>query len=525
VELDIVQSYEIAKRKLMLAIQLAYAKKPFIFSNQGFPSDDDFVSLVEQITRTCIEQFRASQAWVGLCIGENINWVSGWPSATEGIPFDDQFVFSVMQSQTYAKSDERGLRAGKSGALFPLLVENEVVALIGILGDGDTYFSDERISLLNIFCQWAATSLEYARRDLATRIRLGQLEILGEIDEILLSSPDLQEVLSAILEKIIQRVGVNAADVFLFNSDTQSLEFLVELGFKAISPKRTRLHIREKYAERVVVERRKIIIRDINQVISLSQQTTNYVGIPLIVRSEVKGVLEIFCDGNLLDDPDVLELFEMIANRIAVTVDNAMLLKSLDDRNAEVIAAYNATIEGLSCALELRDRETEGHTRRVAEMTVRLAEKMGIPLSERIHIQQGALLHDIGKMGIPDAILLKPGSLTQQEWAIMKHHPVYAHNILSRIEYLRPALDIPLYHHEHWDGSGYPYGLRGEHIPLAARIFAVVDVYDALISDRPYRSAWSKSQTLVYIRDLAGKYFDPGVVKYSMELISDTVPR
>src|SRR4030095_309227 len=148
---------------------------------------------------------------------------------------------------------------------------------------------------------------------------------------------------------------------------------------------------------------------------------------------------------------------------------------------------YDSTIEGWSRALDLRDRETEGHTIRVTEMTLKIARIAGMADAELVHLKRGALLHDIGKMGIPDAILLKPDKLETEEWVIMRRHPVYAYELLLPIEYLQPSLDIPYCHHEKWDGSGYPRGLKGEQIPLAARLFAVIDVWDALRSDRPYR--------------------------------------
>ncbi|MEA2575140.1 MAG: hypothetical protein QOH93_2438, partial [Chloroflexia bacterium] len=175
--------------------------------------------------------------------------------------------------------------------------------------------------------------------------------------------------------------------------------------------------------------------------------------------------------------------------------------------------AYEATLEGWSHALDLRDKETEGHTQRVTEMTVRLAQELGAPEADVVQIQRGALLHDIGKMGIPDSILLKPGPLTEEEWEIMRKHPVYAYELLSPISFLRPALDIPYCHHEKWDGTGYPLGLKGEQIPLAARIFAVVDVYDALSSDRPYRKSWPQDKVLAHIRELSGTHFDPRIVE------------
>lgn len=198
------------------------------------------------------------------------------------------------------------------------------------------------------------------------------------------------------------------------------------------------------------------------------------------------------------------------------------LFEQLRAANAELRAAYDETIEGWSRALDLRDRETEGHSRRVTELTVRIAARMGFSDEELLHGRRGALLHDIGKMGIPDAILLKPGPLDEQEWAIMRTHPTLAVELLRPIAFLAPALDIPWCHHEKWDGTGYPRGLRGEEIPLAARIFAVVDVYDALTSDRPYRAAWSRERALAYIREQAGRHFDPHVVDVFEQIITET---
>lgn len=184
-----------------------------------------------------------------------------------------------------------------------------------------------------------------------------------------------------------------------------------------------------------------------------------------------------------------------------------------------MLHAYDSTIEGWAHALDLKDEETEEHSRRVTELTLHIAGKMGIKEEELAHVRRGALLHDIGKMGIPDSILLKPGKLTEEEWEIMRKHPVYAFDMLSSIDFLRPALEIPYCHHEKWDGSGYPRGLKGEQIPLAARIFAVVDVYDALTSDRPYRKAWTRERTLEHIRKLSGTHFEPKIVDVFMKEI------
>jgi len=191
----------------------------------------------------------------------------------------------------------------------------------------------------------------------------------------------------------------------------------------------------------------------------------------------------------------------------------------LREANAHLLAAYEATIEGWSHALDLRDQETEGHSQRVTELTIKLAEGYGMSADEIIHIRRGALLHDMGKIGVPDSILHKPAALTDEEWTVMRKHPQFVYDMLSSVEYLRPALDIPYGHHEKWDGTGYPRKLKGEQIPLAARLFAVADVWDALTSDRPYRPAWSKEEALTFIREQSGSHFDPQVVDLFFRVI------
>jgi HD-GYP domain-containing protein (c-di-GMP phosphodiesterase class II) len=213
-------------------------------------------------------------------------------------------------------------------------------------------------------------------------------------------------------------------------------------------------------------------------------------------------------------------LFCSLANVASISIQNAELVQSLEQANIEIAEAYDSTLEGWAKALELRDMETEGHSRRVVDLSIQLAQKMGISGESLVHFQRGALLHDIGKMSVPDSILQKPGKLTDDEWKIMRQHPQYAYHWLSSIKYLQPCLDIPRYHHEKWDGSGYPHGLQGEQIPLSARIFAIVDVWDALLSDRPYRDAWSKDRAIDYIAFHSGDHFDPDVVKAFLGLVA-----
>jgi putative nucleotidyltransferase with HDIG domain len=310
---------------------------------------------------------------------------------------------------------------------------------------------------------------------------------------------------------------VDAAALLLNNLHTQTLEFSAGRGFRSRSIERSRLRLGEGQAGRAALERRLIQIPDLTRPDSgfmhaeriASEGFRVYCAAPLISKGLVRGVLEIFNRAPLTVDAEWLEFLEMMAGQAAIAVDSAQLFEGIQRSNIELVMAYDSTLEGWSRALDLRDKETEGHTQRVTDLTVQLARAMGIGSEELIHVRRGALLHDIGKMGIPDSILLKPAPLSAEEWEIMRKHPVYAHEMLAPIAFLRRALDIPYCHHEKWDGTGYPRGLKGEQIPLVSRIFTVVDVWDALRSDRPYRTAWPDSKVRDYLREESGRHFDP----------------
>jgi HD-GYP domain-containing protein (c-di-GMP phosphodiesterase class II) len=251
---------------------------------------------------------------------------------------------------------------------------------------------------------------------------------------------------------------------------------------------------------------------------NIHSSTNAKAGVPLIVQGETLGALVVGCNHPIgLEEVRVLTAISDIA---AGALHRADLFEKINLQTVEITQAYGETIEGWARALELRDKETQGHSKRVTDMTLRLAYLMGFSPEDLVYIRNGVLLHDIGKMGIPDAILFKPGPLNDEEWRIMKQHPQFAYDMLAPITYLRQAVEIPFCHHEKWDGSGYPRGLTGEQIPLAARIFAIVDVWDALTSDRPYRSAWSKEKTLDYICEQSDHHFDPQVVKVFKEFIT-----
>lgn len=209
-------------------------------------------------------------------------------------------------------------------------------------------------------------------------------------------------------------------------------------------------------------------------------------------------------------------------DEIALLTENFnTMIFSLDKSQQDLTLAYDDTLEGWSQALDLKDKETEDHTRRVTVMTVEFARAYGVPEDEIVHIRRGAILHDIGKMGIPDSILHKPGTLTEEEWEIMRKHPENAYNMLKNIKYLKPALDIPYCHHERWDGTGYPRGLKGEAIPLAARLFSIVDAWDALLSNRPYRKGLTKSSTQKTITSEKGTRYQPELVDFFMEFLNE----
>ena len=204
--------------------------------------------------------------------------------------------------------------------------------------------------------------------------------------------------------------------------------------------------------------------------------------------------------------------------------DRERAMRELEANHRIVTEAYDSTLEGWVRALDLRDRETEGHTQRVSRVTVDLARRMGVPEDQIVHVRRGALLHDIGKIGIPDSVLKKPGPLTEDEWDLMRKHPVWAKEMIQGVPFLQAAIDIPYCHHERWDGNGYPQGLAGSDIPLSARVFAVVDVWDALLSDRPYSPAWSEWEVLDHLRKEAGAHVDPDVVEAFLELLDEAPP-
>lgn len=397
---------------------------------------------------------------------------------------------------------------------------SEPIGVIQIL-NGKRPFTQSDLEVLEVLCAQATQAMINAQLHEEAQRRLDHLQALRSIDVAITSSLDLKVTLDVFVEQVIAQLHLDAVDVLLFNPHMLTLEYAASRGFRSDALQHTHLRLGEGLAGRAALERRIINITNLGDDLNELQRSPHlrdegfvaYYAVPLIAKGQVKGVLEAFHRSPLVPGAEWLTFLETLAGQAAIAIDNAALFDDLQRSNTELALAYDTTIEGWSCALDLRDKETEGHTVRVTELTMRLSRAMGISPDELVHMRRGALLHDIGKMGVPDAILLKPGPLTADEWIIMRKHPVYALDLLSRIPYLRPALDIPYYHHEKWDGSGYPIGLKGEQIPLAARIFAVADVWDALRSDRPYRPGWSEEKARLHILSETGKHFDPEVIR------------
>jgi PAS domain S-box-containing protein len=350
--------------------------------------------------------------------------------------------------------------------------------------------------------------------------QLEHLTALSAIDRFTASNFDLKLSLSEILTHVTVELGVDAADILILNSNSQILENGAERGFRTKAAKNRKVGLGESYAGRVALERQLVQISNLADepddpfltTLLASDEFVCYFGVPLIAKGHVIGVLEVFNRSEFEPDEEWFDFLNALAGQTALAIDSATLFESLQRSNSHLTLAYNATIEGWAHALDLRDRETQGHTQRVAEMAVKLARAFGMSEYELIQVRWGALLHDIGKIGVPDGILLKPGPLTDEEWVAMKKHPIFAYEMIAPIHYLRLALDIPHYHHEKWDGTGYPHGLKGVQIPLFARIFAIVDVWDALSSNRPYRPGWEKEKVHEHIQASSGTHFDPQVV-------------
>jgi putative nucleotidyltransferase with HDIG domain/PAS domain S-box-containing protein len=357
--------------------------------------------------------------------------------------------------------------------------------------------------------------------------QLQRLKALREIDIAIVGTTNLTLALRTIQDQLISTLSLDAVAILLLNKNTNNMEFASGRGFRTKGIEKSQIRLGQGHAGKAALEQVTIFTPDLRNPqepflradLIKNEDFISYIAVPLVTKGNLIGVLEVFHRSLLHPDDDWLDFLDALAGQASIAIENAHLFHDLNRSNLNLMLAYDNTLEGWSKALDLRDKETEGHTLRVTTLTIDLAKKAGMLENEIMHVRRGALLHDIGKMGVPDSILLKPGKLTEEEWVVMRKHPVFAYELLYPIEFLRPAIAIPHEHHERWDGTGYPRGLEGKQISLEARLFALVDVWDALLHDRPYRKAWQREKVIQYIHEQSGTQFDPKAVNLFLQLI------
>ncbi len=370
-----------------------------------------------------------------------------------------------------------------------------------------------------------------ARESASRKSETGHLPALLKVSLALSSSLDPSVVMQVAVEGAVDVLELDTGAIYLLdNSGNLVLGAAIPPFPPGMPAEARRARVRNHpHIAQALRQRQPLVLEDVHGA-RLSPEEARVIEagtmrsllyVPLLAGDHAEGVMIVGTQDAARHYSEVeVDVCRMLSAQIALALTNARLFESAQLAAAELSCAYDATLEGWSLALELRDEETSGHTERAAALAVELASRLGVPDTDLSHVRRGALLHDIGKMAVPDSILRKPGSLTKEEWAVMRRHPEYAHGFLSQIEYLEPALDIPYCHHERWNGTGYPRGLKGEEIPLSARIFAVIDVYDALVSDRPYREAWTHEDAVQHIKTQAGIHFDPQVVEVFLERLN-----
>ena len=408
---------------------------------------------------------------------------------------------------------------------LPLLIDSYQNGML-VLGR-DSQFSDLELETLTAISDILVPAIERGNLLQKVEKQLRHLESLHVIDQAITSNFDIQVVNKIILDQVCKELGGNAADILVLNKATNILENVGTTGFMDPMIRSIRVPLTTSVAGKVLLENKGYYINDLDRnplwFIRKNMQVENFKSFfayPMAVKGETIGVMEVFLRKKFYPDRDWENFLEALATQAAVAYDSFRKYSELQRMQQNASASFRTTLETWSRSLELHDIESQGHIHRVTNETIRLARELGMDESELPNIERGALLHDIGKIGIMDEILLKKGDLTEKDWEEIKRHPQIARDLLSNVKLLEDALDIPYSHHENWDGSGYPQGLKGEQIPLSARIFAVVDTFDAMTSTRPYRQAWSKSEAIQYLLDQKGKKFDPDVVDLFTKHIS-----
>lgn len=418
--------------------------------------------------------------------------------------------------------------SGGSAIAAPLIVKDRVIGVIAIDAPVVTdAFDEEDLYLLETIAAPAALAIENARLFEDTRRRLAELEILQTIASALRVAQTPDEAIPIVLDRLVELLDFGSALIDLIDPDSKEIVTVEAHGvWSPMTGRRTPLEAGG--SGHVIATGKPYITTDViaDGLVAFPELVgalNSVACVPIVAQHQPIGTLWVGRQSSSPVNKEELNLLIALGEMVGNTIQRMALYTQTVHQADEIAAAYDLTLEGWAKALELRDKETEGHSRRVTYLTLQMARRFGFSEEEQAHIRRGVLLHDIGKMGIPDQVLKKTGPLDREEWLEMKKHPQFAYDLLHPITYLRPALDIPYCHHEKWDGSGYPRQLKGEEIPLAARIFAVVDVFDALLSDRPYRLAWPKEKVVEYLYEQSGKHFDPRVVVEFMTLLNTGV--
>ncbi len=438
-------------------------------------------------------------------------------------------IIEDFSADPYALSDfQKTYGAGQSGIAVPIHSANQVIGILLITMPLPRKIESHQIQLLTTLAEIAGSAIHRAQLYTQSEEQVQRLVALRDVDTAIASSFDLRVTLNILLEHLLTHLQVDAASAFSYKSDLRTLNRISSVGFRQNSKLQPSLPITNRLLGSVLLERKDVQVDDLGHEVNfyskeliVEEKFVSYYAAPLISKGQVKGIIEVYARQPLRLNADWLEFFHTMTGQAAIAIDNSQLFDNLQRINQELSLAYDTTLEGWGKALELRDKETQGHTMRVTELTLKLARRLDVPEADLIHVRRGVLLHDIGKMAVPDHILKKTGPLTDDEWVEMRQHPKYAYDLLYPITYLRPALEIPYCHHERWDGKGYPRELKGEDIPLSARIFSIVDVWDALLNDRPYRKAWTKKQALEYIVNESATRFDPLVVQEFLYMIEE----
>ena len=432
-----------------------------------------------------------------------------------------------------------GSDSTRSVVVVPMITRGKVIGVLVVASNLPNAFETSDVAVLELIAAQSAIALENAQLYDATRRNLRKLDALRTIDHAISATLELKETLGILIERAIEHLGQkNAAGlVALTESDNKTLKIAGVRNLSAKFIENFGVRVGESIVGHVVEDGIPRVVSDLasdprtrSQNLREQEQLESLIAVPMRVEGRTIGVLAIYTRQSHKFSDEETDFFTTLGGQAAIAAQNAQLYErtksqatSLAQLAEQLQESYVQTLAAMCAALDLRDHETEGHSLRVTDMTVKLANAIGIHDDQQLRdLRFGAMLHDVGKIGVSDTILLKPDSLTESEWVEMKKHPGYGANMLRDIHFLEGAVPIVLYHQERWDGSGYPKRLKGEEIPLSARIFAVADVYDALTSERPYRKPMTGQAAREYVCSQSGIWFDPQVVDQFEKLIQST---